>query len=98
MIYDNHCELDSFENQDVAAVLTHHGEELLWQGVVGREELEGVGGRQGGGGLLVVVVVMVVAVAEAAAHRQLLAQELHLVLDPLQGLREANKHMLCKSA
>lgn len=82
VFFYNHCEFDSFYSQDVAAVASHHGEELLWQGVVGREELEGCGGRQGGGWLLVVVVVMV-AVAEAAAHRQLLAQELHLVLNPL---------------
>lgn len=64
-------------------MVPYHGEELLRQGVVVREELEGRGGGQGGGGLVVVVVV---AVAEATAHRELLAQELHLVLDPLQGL------------
>lgn len=82
VLFYNHCEFDFFDKQDVAAVVPHHGEELLWQGVVGREELEGCGGRQGGGGLVVMVVV-VVAVAEAAAHRERLAQELHLVLDSL---------------
>lgn len=79
VLFHNHCEFDSFDNQNV--VVAHHGEELLWQGVMGREELQGCGGRQGGGRLVVVVVV--VAIAEAAAHGELLAQEFHLVLDPL---------------
>lgn len=63
---------------------TNHCKELLWQGVMVREELEWSRRRQGGGRLgVMVVVVVVVGVAEAPTDWKLLSQKLNLILNPL---------------
>lgn len=54
----------------------HHSEELLWQRVVGQEvKLRGVRREGGVGGGRIV---------ESGAQRQVLSEQLHVVLYPLQ--------------